>query len=101
MQWMEYSKGARDVVEAIKSVREDDEGVWWDRAMIAAADLFPTSALSYALNQPDVWPRERRRQVRADTYPTSRAGFYLEEFITNVEAAAAADGTRVVQEIHL
>src|SRR5436309_11976532 len=98
---MEYSRGARDVVEALRSVQESDETIWFDRALIAIADLFPTSALGFAISQQNVWPRKHRRQVRADKAPTARNGLYLVDLISTAEAAAAADGGRLVYEVHI
>ncbi len=98
---MEYSKGAREVVEAVKSVREADEGIWLDRAMVAIADLFPSSAMAFALHRSEVWARERRQQVRTNKAPTVRSGFFLEDWISGAEAAAGAEGTSIVRESHL
>ncbi len=98
---MEYSKAAREVIETFRSVRESDESIWFDRALIAVADLYPTSALAFALHQPDVWPRDRRRRLRAETNPPVRNGFSLEDLVGNAEAAAASDGGRIVFEVHL
>src|SRR5206468_11909991 len=67
----------------------------------AIADLFPTSALGFAISQQNVWPREHRRQVRADKAPTARNGLYLVDLISTAEAAAAADGGRLVYEVHI
>lgn len=98
---MDYTREARGVVDALRSVREPDETVWFDRALIAVADLFPNSAIAFALNQHDVWPRDRRRQIRADKAPTVHNGVNLVDLIAKAEAAAAADGGQMVYEIHL
>lgn len=98
---MDYSRTAREAVSAMKAVRDTDEMLWWDAVLVALADLFPTSALGFALHQPDVWPRLRRQALRSNGPPDVRSGFYLEDFITLAETAAAADGVRMVHEVHL
>lgn len=98
---MEYSPGVREVVAALKAVRESDEGIWWFRGMLAVADLFPSTAIAHALHRPDVWTREKRQQLRRDSSPSSRSGFYLEDLITAAETAAAAEGSLTVREVHL
>ena len=67
--------------------------------MAAIADLFPTSAIAHALHQQDVWPRERRRPVAKATAAT-RYGFFIEDLVTKVEAAAAAEGSNIVTDSH-
>jgi hypothetical protein len=98
---MDYSRAAREAVNAMKAVREQDERLWWNEVVIALADLYPMGALGFALHQPEVWPRELRQAVRADATPVSREGFHLEDFIVVAESAALADGTQIVQEVHL
>jgi hypothetical protein len=98
---MEYSNAAREVVEAVKAIREADEGIWLDRAMVAIAQLFPMSAMAFALHRPEVWTRQRRQEVRSDTRPATRSGFFLEDWISGAEAAAGAEGTQIVRESHL
>src|ERR1022692_2976842 len=97
---MDYSAAARDVLDALRRVREADETIWWSRAALAIADLFPTSALAFALYQPAVWSRERRVQLRKNP-PDGGAGFALEDLVAGAEAAANADDSRLVMEVHL
>lgn len=98
---LEYSRSALEVLTALKSVREADETIWLDRGLIAVVDLFPSSSLAFALCQQNVWARERRRQVRADRAPNVRYGTNLEDVVMAAEAAAAADGSNIVTELHI
>src|SRR5690348_11072188 len=98
---MDYSSSTLMVLNAIKSVQEADESIWLDRAMLAVADLFPSSSLAWALHQPAVWGRDRRRQVRLDESTALRYGMNLDDLIRAVETAAAADGAVVVRETHV
>src|SRR5207302_10305194 len=101
MQAMEYSKAALAVVDAVKAVREPDARIWWDTAVYAIADLYPTSALAFALYHPTVWPPHRRQDERSKSTRTHRIGFTIDAVVTAAEAAAAADGMQVVHEVHI
>jgi hypothetical protein len=101
MSRVDYSRSALHVIQAVKAVGEQDEQVWLDRAMCAIADLYPTSALAFALHHSDVWPRQTRNQVRSDTNPSIRHSIYLDDLVEGGETAAAADGVQVVHEVHL
>jgi hypothetical protein len=97
----EYSSSAREVLSTLRSVQEPDETVWWDRALLVLSDLSPQSAIGYALHRPNVWSREYRVQLRQEGAPDARIGLLVDDLIEAAEAAAAADNSRMVTELHL
>jgi hypothetical protein len=98
---LDYSSSAREVLGALKAVREADDVIWWHRAAVAIADLYPTSAIAYALYRPNVWDPALRRRLRTETPSAGGNGFTLEDLVEAAEAAAASEGSRIVSEVHL
>lgn len=97
----EYSTQASRVISALRAVQEADEAIWLDRALLAVAELMPESAIGYALHRPNVWARERRLQLRRDGPPAVRGGILLADLVDAAEAAADADDSRWITEVHL
>jgi hypothetical protein len=83
------------------ATRETDGVIWWDRAVLALADLLPTSAIAYALHRPDVWRRELRQELRKSAPPPSRMGFVLEDLMDAAETHAGAEASHVMSEVFI
>lgn len=98
---MEYAPSAREVLAALREVRDADGAIWWHRAALAIADLYPFSAIAFALHQPAVWAVERRMQLRRSPPTAGGMGITFEDLVRGAEESAAAEGSRVVTEVHL
>src|ERR1035437_9180950 len=98
---MQYVTEARSILDVVRKVMDDQAHAEWHVAFRAIVKLHPHSALSFSLHEPEVWPREARRRALGNTSPEVRYGFYFEDLVTAAEAAASADGSTAVHEVHL